>query len=71
VLRIVYDEHWASDVLVGATVGTLSGYVLPSLLHYGFGGGRAVGELRSGSFWMVPSIVGYPGGAGLGAGGVF
>lgn len=71
VLRIVYDEHWASDVLTGAVIGTLSGYVVPSLLHYGFGGGRAVGEVRSGSFWMVPTIVGYPGGAGLGAGGAF
>jgi membrane-associated phospholipid phosphatase len=71
ILRIVYDEHWASDVLTGAMVGTLSGYVLPSLLHYGFGGGHAIGEVRSGSFWMVPSVVGYPGGAGLGVGGVY
>jgi hypothetical protein len=71
VLRIVYDEHWASDVLVGAAVGTVSGYVLPSLLHYGFGHGHAVGEVRRGSMLLVPSVVGYPGGAGLGAVGVF
>ena len=71
VLRIVYDEHWASDVLVGAAVGTVSGYVLPSLLHYGFGNGRAIGEVRSGSMLLVPQVVGYPGGAGLGAVGVF
>jgi len=71
VMRIVYDEHWASDVLVGAAVGTVSGYVLPSLLHYGFGGGRAIGEVRSGSLVLVPEVVGYPAGAGLGAVGVF
>jgi membrane-associated phospholipid phosphatase len=71
ILRIVYDEHWASDVMVGAAVGTLSGYVLPSLLHYGFGSGRAIGEVRSGSLFMVPSVLGYPGGAGVGAVGLF
>jgi hypothetical protein len=71
VLRLVYDEHWASDVLLGAMVGTVSGYVLPSLLHYGFGKGRALGEVRSGSLLMVPTVLGYPGGAGLGTVGVF
>jgi membrane-associated phospholipid phosphatase len=71
VLRMVYDEHWASDVITGAVVGTLSGYVLPSVLHYGFGSGRAIGEVRSGSLVMVPSVLGYPGGAGIGAVGLF
>jgi membrane-associated phospholipid phosphatase len=71
ILRIVYDEHWATDVLVGAVTGAVSGYVLPSLLHYGFGSGRPIGEVRSGSFVMVPTIVGFPDGAGLGAVGLF
>jgi membrane-associated phospholipid phosphatase len=71
ILRIVYDEHWASDVMTGAIVGAASGYVLPSLLHYGFGRGRGIGEIGNGSLWMAPSIVGYPGGAGLGAMGLF
>jgi len=71
ILRIVYDEHWSTDVLTGAIIGTASGYVLPSLLHYGFGNGHGIGEIRSGSLWMIPSVMGYPGGAGLGAVGLF
>jgi membrane-associated phospholipid phosphatase len=34
--RIVADRHYASDVLAAATVGILSGYLLPELLHYHF-----------------------------------
>lgn len=71
ILRVVYDEHWASDVMVGWITGAFSGYVLPSLLHYGFGGGRAVGEVHAAGVSMVPTITGYPGGAGLGAVGSF
>jgi membrane-associated phospholipid phosphatase len=35
-LRVVADKHHFTDVLAGATIGIVSGYVLPSLLHYGF-----------------------------------
>jgi membrane-associated phospholipid phosphatase len=38
-LRIATDDHYASDVLLGAFVGLVSGYVLPSWLHYGFRNG--------------------------------
>jgi membrane-associated phospholipid phosphatase len=41
VFRVMSDNHYASDVLLGAGVGLLGGYVLPSLLHYGFGSGPA------------------------------
>jgi membrane-associated phospholipid phosphatase len=34
-LRIVGDQHYASDVAIGAAVGTLSGLGIPWLLHYG------------------------------------
>ena len=44
VLRLVYDEHWASDVIVGWADGVLSGYVIPSLMHFDFGSGRPVGS---------------------------
>jgi membrane-associated phospholipid phosphatase len=37
VFRVMADKHYASDVLLGAGVGLFGGYVLPSLLHYGFG----------------------------------
>jgi hypothetical protein len=69
--RLVSDRHWASDVLVGWGVGGLSGYVLPSLLHYGFGGRGPVGETRVAGMWMVPVPAAYPDGAGLGVVGVF
>jgi len=34
-MRIVGDEHYATDVAMGATIGTLSGLGVPWLLHYG------------------------------------
>ncbi len=36
-LRIVADQHWATDVLAGAAMGTFSGLAVPYLLHYGWG----------------------------------
>ncbi len=73
VLRVVYDEHWASDVMVGWLDGFLSGYVLPSLLHFGFGGGggRAPGEIRSGDLRAIPTLFPEPGGSAAGLVGVF
>ncbi|MEZ4219943.1 MAG: phosphatase PAP2 family protein [Polyangiaceae bacterium] len=35
--RITTKNHYASDVLSGALLGLGSGYLLPSVLHYGFG----------------------------------
>jgi hypothetical protein len=71
ILRLVDDEHWASDVMVGWADGFLSGYVLPSLLHFGFGGGRALGEVRSGGLDMRPTLLPREGGGLLGMVGVF
>jgi membrane-associated phospholipid phosphatase len=34
VARVVSDNHYASDVLLGAGLGWFAGYVLPVLLHY-------------------------------------
>lgn len=69
--RIIADRHWATDVLLGWTVGAISGYVVPSLMHYGFGSGRPVGELKAGGVVMVPMPQVYPGGAGAGVAGRF
>lgn len=68
--RIVADQHWASDVLLGLSVGAFSGYVVPSLLHYGFSSGRPVGEFRVGGAYAVPTLQVSGAGAGLGLIGV-
>jgi membrane-associated phospholipid phosphatase len=71
IARLMADKHWASDVVLGWTIGTFSGYVLPSVLHYGFGHGRPVGELHVGDLTMMPTPTVLPRGAGLGLVGTF
>ncbi len=34
VLRVVSDNHYASDVIVGHAVGFATGYLMPTLLHF-------------------------------------
>jgi hypothetical protein len=69
-LRVISDKHYASDVLTGTAVGLFSGYVLPALLHYGFGHDAppartsALGVLR-------PAILPVPSGAAAGVHGTF
>lgn len=62
--RVVADVHYFSDVLLGATVGTLVGYGVP-LLHYrSFGGtsrARSASAVPDLEIRLVPS----PGGIGL------
>ncbi len=69
VLRLVYDEHWASDIIVGWAAGAASGYVLPSVLHYGFGARPP--EVHTGDLTLVPTLGVYGGAPGIGAVGVF
>lgn len=38
-LRILSDRHYASDVIMGAAAGLLSGWLVPWLLHFEIGGG--------------------------------
>jgi membrane-associated phospholipid phosphatase len=33
-MRVMADEHWASDVLLGHLMGYVSGYLLPTLIYY-------------------------------------
>lgn len=43
--RVLADEHYMSDILVGSAIGFATGYGLPTVLHYGVGGssGKAPG----------------------------
>lgn len=36
--RMVTDNHYATDILAGAVVGGLTGWLVPTALHYGFKG---------------------------------
>ena len=39
VLRLSSDNHYATDVILGAGAGVAAGYLMPVLLHYGRSGG--------------------------------
>ncbi len=51
VLRVMSDNHYTSDVLIGMGIGLFGGYGLPTLLHYG--PGSAAGD----SFESVLPII--------------
>lgn len=36
--RLLAHVHWPSDVLIGALMGVAGGFLVPTALHYGFGG---------------------------------
>jgi membrane-associated phospholipid phosphatase len=65
VTRVIADRHWASDVITGWSVGAFSGYVLPSLLHYGFNSGKPIGEMDIAGAHVLPVPQVYAGGAGF------
>jgi membrane-associated phospholipid phosphatase len=54
VARIMSDRHFASDVLIGGTIGFTSGYGLPWLLHYRGGSGGADAEAPGPMFSILP-----------------
>ena len=45
VARAVTDNHYATDILTGAVVGSLIGWLVPTAFHYGFDG-KGVGANR-------------------------
>jgi membrane-associated phospholipid phosphatase len=47
VLRVATDVHYVSDVLVGATIGTTTGLLLPWALHYRHGASTRERSLSS------------------------
>ena len=56
-LRILGDQHYASDVIVGAAVGTLTGLGLPWLLHY-HGAPDAPAESSDVQLFLIPTPTG-------------
>jgi len=63
--RVVADVHYASDVLLGAAVGTLVGYSVP-LLHYRrLGGGSRAKQGASATRPLELHLIPSPGGVGL------
>lgn len=65
-LRIVADRHYFSDVVVGASVGAATGFVLPMLVNY-----RTVDDTPAPavSFTLAPFVSSYT--MGLAADGLF
>ncbi|HSC86093.1 MAG TPA: phosphatase PAP2 family protein [Polyangiaceae bacterium] len=55
--RVVGDMHYATDVLMGAAVGTLIGFTVPAL-HYGIGGWTPRSPGSVGEFRLVPTLNG-------------
>jgi hypothetical protein len=60
-LRVVLDQHYLSDVLVGAAMGTTVGLGVPWLLHYR-GGALRREHTTTGATWLVAPL---PGGASI------
>ncbi|MFL5532857.1 MAG: phosphatase PAP2 family protein [Gemmatimonadales bacterium] len=65
-LRVVADQHFPSDALVGALIGTASGVSIPLLHSYVLPGGGKTPH-SGGHAWLM-SAVGYVLGAGAGIG---
>src|SRR5581483_5951479 len=61
-MRIVADRHWASDVIVGAAIGSLSGWLVPTLLRF-----RSV---RARDVSIVPTLAPVERGLALGVAGI-
>ena len=62
--RIVADRHYATDVIAGAAIGTMSGLAMPVLLHYGgLGDFSQPSDSKPASHSMLTPLV-WPEGAG-------
>ncbi len=51
--RVIADKHYLTDSLVGASVGILSGYLLPKLVHYSGSTHVAPRELGLSFYWAL------------------
>ena len=72
-MRIVADEHWASDVMLGAAAGWAFGYYLPKLLHFHtkYVVRKNLQDGKPAAFTWIPTFAGTTDGATAGIGGTF
>lgn len=64
ITRVISDRHWMTDDVAGAALGFGTGYGLPWLLHYRYGG---VGQTRA-TGTTRPVLLPIASGSGLGLG---
>lgn len=57
-LRVVGDQHWTSDILVGAAWGSFSGLFIPWFFHYRTGDMPDVPKLDDVSIMLIPTPTG-------------
>lgn len=57
-MRVMSDQHWVSDIMIGATVGSTIGFGLPWALHYRGGATASANEPSDFSINVVPSPTG-------------
>ncbi len=62
--RLISDDHYATDVLVGTMVGIFAGWAVPSALHFGFDG-RGVSSKATARVTPIPWASAGALGAGL------
>lgn len=72
-MRIVADEHWTSDVMLGAAAGWGFGYYLPKLLHFHTKklAKKMADSGRPSTVMWMPTFAGSPDGAQAGLSGTF
>jgi membrane-associated phospholipid phosphatase len=63
ILRVASDNHWWSDVIAGAMLGTAVGFGIPFFLHYGAGSEGGLAGVFGQRVALLP--LGAPGALGL------
>lgn len=72
-LRLVADQHWASDVILGGATGWVMGYYLPKLLHFHSKkiAVKTAADGRPPTITWLPTLTGTTDGGTLGVAGMF
>ena len=69
VFRVVSNRHWMSDVITGAGVGLIAGWLMPWLMHYRHDLSKREQSKMRHLYYIAP--YGDPGSIGLSAAGAF